>query len=1305
MGIRKRERALELTLFNGFGVWLDGQPLGGFSYNTMRALLAYLAVEPPRDHRREFLAELLWEGQDPTTARGNLRRVLSDLRRAIEVPSGKSLFIAGKQSLRFIPDLSVDVFNFARPLSACDMQSEQHCTACLTEMEQTAGIYRGEFLQGFALPGCYAFGEWLLLQRETLHRHALALFERLAKCHERLGNYAGALPFALRYVELEPTDESGHRRVMRLYALDNQPGVALHQYNKCVQALKNELAALPEEETQRLVRQIRLGEVGAVPRPSTSSQELLAFSPAPAERRQVTVFYCELNLRGQRDGDDPEDVLERLQSPQARCLEIVRRYGGHTVQAHGGGLLVYFGYPQADENAARHAVNAALAIVREVGAVIEARIGVHTGVIITGLDPSIPDTVGQTSRLAIQLRQALPLGESGVAISHATHAIVNRYFECVALPGMPPSGTAKATRLYRVERANSARSRLDAAARLTPMVGRHAELARLHALWLQAKDGHGHALLLQGEPGIGKSRLIHSFRQAAARDGAVFELRCFAESCHSSFHPLIALIESVFGFERTDTPGRKFHKLAAHLAATPVSRSANAVSLLGKLLGLPLPRGYQALEMTAQEVKQHTFSILSDLVLSMVAGKCALLIWEDLHWADYSTLEFLSEFVDRANSAGLLMLLTARPGFIAPWTTPSADTATLSPLGKQEVEQMLMALDATLPNDTVARIVERADGVPLFIEEIVASIGAASNATIPATLQDLLATRVDNLGRAKGTAQLAACIGREFDLQLLQAASTLTGQEIDEHLTLLFETGLLTELGQTTAQFKHALIQDVCYQSQTRADRRAAHQRIAQALLTEFPELVATRPELVARHCFAGGEIARAAEYWAMAGRRDVATGANTEAIEHLNAALDALHTLPADGTYTRLETMLYLNLGAAWMSAGGYGCREARQAHLKAMELSGGEKDEAGLFATLRRLWMVDYMYLGSQAASEMAEQMLRLAQQTQDPVQLQAAHDSYGVSIACMGDFAGGFSHYTQGAALYRPEHHGEMVARFGENVAINNGVHLAMTLWLRGNPGQSRTCMETTLANAREQAHPHSLCIALYGCALVSRWRREVEVSARYVEESIACAAEFELPFWQLSAAADWAWVSAMRGDASDSLAFLAQLRDNPEIPGAARILFYQEVADGLVHLARYPEALAVLDEAIALADDRNERYLEADYHRLKGICLAKTSPDVLLEAETCFNKALSISRHQGALSLELRAAVGMAQLWHETGRVREAARLLEDVCGRMEEGGESIDYREATALLDALRKYGAETGVRPAAARRNLGLSGR
>lgn len=1285
MSMRNTGCALELTLFDGFGVRLNGQPLGGFTYNTMRALLAYLAVEPPRDHRREFLAELLWEGQDPTTARGNLRRVLSDLRRAIEEPSGKSLFIAGKQSLRFIPDLSVDVFNFARPLAACDIQSKQNCMACLTEMEQTAGLYRGEFLQGFALPGCYAFDEWLLLQRETLHRHALALFERLANCHEQLGNYAGALPFALRYVELEPIDEAGHRRVMRLYALDNQPGVALHQYNKCAQLLKNELAALPEEETQKLARQIRVGEVGAAPRPSTSSQELLAFSSAPAERRQVTVFYCELNLRGQFDGDDPEEAWERLQSPQARCLKIVRRYGGHTVQAHGGGLLVYFGYPLADENATRHAVNAALAIVQDTGAMIEARIGVHTGIIITGLDPSIPDTVGQTSRLAIQLRQALPQGESGVAISHATYATVSRYFECVDLPGMLPPGTAKATSLYRVERASGARSRLDAATRLTPMVGRHAELARLHALWRQVKQGHGRALLLQGEPGIGKSRLIHSFRQAAAQDGAVFELRCFAESCHSSFHPVITLIESVFGFERTDTPERKFHKLAAHLAATPVSRSAAAaVSLLGKLLGLPLPRGYQALEMTAQDVKLHTFSILSDLMLSMVAGKCALLIWEDVHWADYSTLEFLSEFVERAKSAGILMLLSARPGFIPPWKTRSADTVHLSPLGKQDVEQMVMALDATLPNDTVARIVERADGVPLFIEEIVASIAAASNATIPATLHDLLATRVDNLGRAKRTAQLAACIGREFDLQLLQAASTTDGQEIDEHLTLLFETGLLTELGQTTAQFKHALIQDVCYQSQTRADRRSAHQHIAQSLLTKFPEQAATRQELVARHCFAGGEIAKAAEYWTMAGRRDVATGANTEAIEHLNAALGALHALPADGTHTRLKTMLYLILGAAWMSAGGYGCQEARQAHLKAMELSGGEKDDAGLFATLRRLWMVDYMYMGSQAASEMAEQMLRLAQQTKDPVQMQAAHDSYGISIACMGDLASGSYHYAQGAALYRPEHHSEMVALFGENVAINNGVHLAMTLWLRGYPEQSWACAETALANARVHAHPHSLCIALYGAALIGRWRRKVEVSARYVEESLVCAAEFELPFWQLSAAADWAWISAMRGDASDLRAFLAQLRDNPEIPGAARILFYQQVADGFVHLACYPEALAVLDDAIALANERNERYLEADYHRLKGICLLKTSPDSLQDAETCFNKALSISRHQGAMSMELRAAIDMAKLWHETGRVREATRLLEDVCGRIEEGFDDIDYREATALLDAVRR---------------------
>jgi tetratricopeptide (TPR) repeat protein len=777
---------------------------------------------------------------------------------------------------------------------------------------------------------------------------------------------------------------------------------------------------------------------------------------------------------------------------------------------------------------------------------------------------------------------------------------------------------------------------------------------------------------------------MHNFQQAVARGGAAFELRCFAENCHSPFHPLIALLESLFRFTPTDTPEQKFNKLTAHLDPYPFGRDTVTVSLLGKLLSLPLPLEHQVVEMTAQEVKFQTFSILSEVMLSAMADKPTLLIWEDIHWADHSSLEYLSQFFEAAKSAGIVLLLTARPDFTHSWMLSSVDTLTLQPLGKQEVEQMIASLDATIPDDTVARIIERADGIPLFVEEIVTNITSGSVIEIPATLQDLLTARIDNLGRAKTTAQLAACLGREFDLQLLQAASVCSEQELENHLTLLFETGLLIEPEQTTGQFKHALIRDVCYQSQTRDDRRSAHQRIAQALLTEFPHLAETRQELVAHHYFAGGNAAKAADYWAMAGRRDLAVGANMEAIEHLNAALEALGSIPhQDDTHTRLKTMLYLNLGAAWMSAGGYGCLEAREAHLQAMALSGAEKDVVGLFATLRRLWMADYMYLGSQAASEMAEQMLRLAQQSDDPVELQAAHDSYGVSIGSMGDLETGFYHYTQAAALYQPEHHAEMVSRFGENVAINNGVHLAMTLWIRGFSDQSWARMEATLDIARAQEHPHSLCIALYGCALISRWRKEVDVSARYVEESIALADQFEMPFWQLSAAVDWAWVTAMRGENTESLALSTQLNANPEIPGAAKILFYQQLADGLVHLSLYSEALEILDGVITLADERNERYLEADYHRMKGICLLETSPNDYQAAESCFNKALSLSRQQGALSIEGQTTISMAKLWRRTSRPREATKLLQDLCDRLEECHDSRDYHEAKKLLQDWR----------------------
>jgi DNA-binding SARP family transcriptional activator len=772
-------QTLQLMLLGGFDARLSGCPVAGITYNKMRALLAYLAVERERDHNREVLAALLWSDNNPTTARGNLRRTLSDLRRVLELPTGTTLFSASKHSIRFIPNAYIDVLDFAGQ------------TPALSE-EKIIALYRGEFLAGLSLPDSPDFEDWLQIQRETLHRRALALLEQLSNHHEQVGDYSKALQFALRYTELEPWDEDAHRRVMRLYTLNGQNSTAITQYEACCRLLKKELGALPSEETRHLAERIRNGELG---RESPAAVE----APPPfipqqhAERRQVTVLYCELSLAAI---DDPDEAMELLRAPQARCVEIIRQFSGHIVQTHGGGLLAYFGYPQAHEDAARRAVQAALAITREAAYGIEIRTGVHTGLIITGGESSVPDTVGQTSRFAIQLRHSAAHNE--IAISQDTHRLVAGYFDCINLGAQSLSGFALPLEIFKVVRESGARTRLDAAAQLTPLIGRKTETAKLMGLWEEAVQGVRHVVLVQGEAGIGKSRLLLTLKKRLAdQPHAIRELRCFPEFSQSPFYPLIVMLEAIFCFANGDTPELKFDKLAKYLEAHYPATAQDTAPLLAQLLSLPLAGHYQAPGYSPQKQKELTIAILLGLLQELATKQPVLLIVEDLHWIDPSTLELLTLFVEQTGQEPILTALTARPEFIPPWKKTIETTLTLAPLVEDEVAEMIASLRADIPAATIRRIAERTDGVPLFVEEM-AKIATTDNRTnIPATLHDLLAARMDNLGEAKYTAQLAATLGREFDLDLLRKISSYGPAALAHSLTALQDAGLIFQVNKT----------------------------------------------------------------------------------------------------------------------------------------------------------------------------------------------------------------------------------------------------------------------------------------------------------------------------------------------------------------------------------------------------------------------------------------------------------------------------------------------------------------------------
>lgn len=1256
------DQFLELVLLGGFEVRLNGNTVTGFSYNKMRALFAYLAIEREQDHNREALAALFWKDNDPTTARDNLRRTLSNLRRVLEIPSGLVLFSAGKHTIRFIPNIHIDALHFTGNAQTAGNE------ASVLGDEARISLYRGEFMAGFSLPDCPDFEEWLAMQREILHRRALALLEHLSKSHEKLGDYAGSLQFTMRHIELEPWNEHIHRRAMRLYSLNGQDSAAIDQYETCCRMLKEELGLLPDNETRQLALNIQRGkadlkshETVQIPQPGIQ----------PVERRQVTVLSCELSMTAT---DDPEDAMELLHAPQTQCIEIIGQLSGHIVQAHGGGLLAYFGYPKAHENAARRAVHAALAIANIATFGIEIRASVHSGIIITGTDTSIPDTVGKTTKGAIELRKHAAPGE--VTISSVTHRIVDGYFDCTSRGMQSLPGFTAAIETFSVTGDSGAYTRLDAASRLTPMVGRHAEIGNLLKLWKEVAQGVRHVVLIQGEAGIGKSRLLYTLKERLVGSAHVVrELRCFPEFSHSPFYPLIAMLEALFGFAGGDTQDAKSAKLVQYLESRHPALVADAQPLLAKLLCLPPAAPYVA--VSAQKQKEQTITILLDLLDELAVKLPTLLIVEDLHWIDPSSLELLSRFVERTTGKPVLAVLTARPEFDPPWDESLESTLMLLPLAKDDIVKIIASISENMPEAIIHRIVERVDGVPLFAEEM-AKLNDLK--CIPDTLQDLLAARMDSMGDAKYAAQLAATIGREFNLDLLRKVSPYDTATLTYNLSALQDAGLILTIDNANCQFRHALIQEAAYQSQSRTDRQAAHRRIAKILSSDFPDIVAMQPEAIAQHYASSGDSRSAIEYWIKAGQRALQGSANQEAIQHFDNGLQQLNSLAPDNERAVLEAELLINLGAALIAAKGYGSSEAGDAYSRALTLCEQLDERSGLYKALWGMWLTSSSRIDHAHSLELAERLLLLARQSHDPLQLQPAYYAMGNSLLWTGQLQRARDHQEQAIALYQPSHHEVMVKEFGENIRVSCGSQLAWVLWLQGYSNQAQIVSDQTLTLAQQINHPYSLGYAMSHRIALGRWLGQVETTRQQSEETMAMANRYGFPVWLLSGMAVHGWAQAMQGQASG----IEHMQHAVNIVRAAmsgiEAYFLGLLAEAHMHLGQFEQSLSALNLTLDVIAAKDDRFLHSETLRLKGECLLKLSASSMSEAEACFTQALAISRNQQAKALELRAAVSLSRLWMHNGRKKDAGHLLEDICGWFSQGHKSCDLEEAVRLIE-------------------------
>jgi TOMM system kinase/cyclase fusion protein len=1060
---------------------------------------------------------------------------------------------------------------------------------------------------------------------------------------------------------------------------------------------------------------------------ATPSTPAASSSSAPhtpdAERRQLTVLFCDLVdstvLASQLD---PEDLREVVRAYQEACAKVIARFEGHIAQYLGDGLLVYFGYPLAHEDDAQRAVRTGLGIVEALGQLnthlgqewgvhLAVRLGIHTGLVVVG-------EVGGGTR-----QEQLALGETpnltarlqGIAapntmvISAATWQLLGGFFACQSLGTPPLRGIAQPLEVYQVLSESTARSRLEAAGStgLTPLVGREQEVALLGERWAQVKDGLGQVVLLNGEAGIGKSRLVQVLKEQVATEPQAWLTPCQCSPYYqnTALYPMIDLLERVaLRFEREESPQQKLSKLEGFVVQYGLPL-AEAVPLFASLLSLPLTADYAPLTMSPEQQKQKTLQALLTILLRIAAQQPVLFVMEDLHWVDPSTLEFLSLLVDQGPTARILVLLTFRPDFNPPWTGRSHVTQVMLPrLPRRQAVEMTsqVAHRKTLPAEVIEQVVAKTDGVPLFVEELTKMvlesgllqereeryelISPLPPLAIPATLHDSLMARLDRLATVKALAQLGATLGREFSYELLLAVSPWDEGTLQRGLHRLVEAEFLYQQGlppQATYLFKHALIQDAAYQSLLRSTRQQYHQRIAQVLEERFPETVETQPELLAHHYTEAGLSAPAIPYWLKAGQWASARSAHVEAITHLTRGLELLQTLPATPQRSQHELPLHLALGASLIATKGYAAPEVEQTYARARQLCQHLEDPYQLYPVLRGLWTYYLVHAEYQTAHALGEQLLTLAQQTQDSAMFLAAHRALGSTLLYLGMAASALTHFVQGMALYDPQQHRAAALLYGDDAGVICCILAAWTLWSLGYPDQGLARIDEALAMAQQSAHPFSLGFALTFAAMSHLGRRERGAAQERAEAAISLATEQGFPHWRAMCSMLCGWALAHQGRAQEGLEQLHQGLTAYRAIGSEllRSYFLALLAEAYGIMGQPEAGLTVLTEALTHVDTTGERCYEPELYRLKGMLLQQSS-DNHAEAPACFQQALDLARAQQAKSLELRAAMSLSRLWQQQGKCTEARELLAPVYGWFTEGFDTADLQEARALLEEL-----------------------
>src|SRR4051794_8236665 len=1003
-----------------------------------------------------------------------------------------------------------------------------------------------------------------------------------------------------------------------------------------------------------------------------------------AEFRQITVMFCDLVGSTQLSEKlDPEDLQKLIDAYRIGCSTAIRRYGGEVARYFGDGVMAFFGWPRAHEDDAVRAIHAALEIVSGLTKIsgpvtLNCRVGVCSGPVVVGeIGDSgtwSMDAVGETPNIAARL-QTLAVANT-VLISESTRRLVWAAFDFQDLGLQELKGVTEPLHVYRVLSAKNTASRFEAAHAgfLTPLIGRSSELSLLLDRWQKVKEGDGQVIFLSGIPGVGKSRLLHELKSHIQQEPHVLlHHQCSPYHSQSAFFPVIGQIEQAAQLTAREATADKIAKLKAYLPRS-TDGSIEPVLLIARLLSIPLENHLELSGLTPQQIKNRTISTLVDMILAFSVQRPTLCIFEDAHWLDPSTLELLEPIISRIDHARALLVVSCRPEFRPTWMTHANTTMhSLTRLSHTEVKAMIRDLlrGGSMPQPLLDQIIEKADGVPLFIEELTNSMLSAPLRTrgtferaaqpallrVPDTLSDALMERLDRVAPSRRLAQIAAVIGREFSYDLLSAASQIDEDDMLSALSLLEQADIIYRVGISPFlrfAFKHALLRDAIYDSLLRTKRQQIHADIAATLEHYFPELAESQPEVLAYHYQEAGNHQLAIRCWFTSGQRALAHSANVEAIASFRKALQPLNALPETPERTKLEADIQLALGIPLIAVQGYASLEVCEAFSRARTLCMQLGNIPEYFQALFGLWGHSWMGGKNDDARRLADEFLSRSQLLSEPVPLMVAHRVLGSTLLTIGEFRSSAEHFEESIKLSiskgkQPLHNLYMVEPRAASLLL-----LSWDLWFLGYPDQAFSRVSEALSLGEDIGHPYTIAFAHYMTSVVHLLRGDAARALESAEKSFEMSREQRFSLYVILS-------RISRGRAIGDLGRLKEARteialgiDEARLNGVGfmRPMMDSWLADLHAKAGENDRALMIVEEALAIIGDVTGRSWESELHRQRAEILLALNPLKVRQAESYLKKSIAVARDQNAKSLELRAATSLAELWRTQRRSDEA-----------------------------------------------------